>query len=118
MKDFLRSGSVAKGAGVLSAEVRAVWQRGRAQPGNVHRVVNAASVVVWLPFCSHNCAPHAEFLRRYVKAIEPLRLVGSGEVGERQNTADAVGHGYASDIDPVGGLHRTAKLQLIGLVGS
>src|ERR1039457_856793 len=81
----------------------------------VHRVVNKASVVVSLPFRPLGCAPHAEFLRSYVKPIEPLRLVGSGEVGQGQNTADAVGHRYSSNIDPVRGLHRTAELQLIGL---
>src|ERR1017187_7812010 len=50
----MRLGS--EGVGALSAEVRAVWQRGRAQPGMVHRVVNEASVVVSLPFRSHDCA--------------------------------------------------------------
>src|ERR1017187_8412084 len=115
MKDCLRSGSGLKGADVLSAEVRAVWQRGRAQPGMVHRVVNAAWVVVSLPFRPHCCAPLAEILRSYGEPIEPLRLVCSGEVGQRQNTADTVGHRYASDIDPVRGLHRTAELQLIRL---
>src|ERR1035437_10358829 len=111
----MRLGS--EGVGALSAEVRAVWQRGRAQPGMVHRVVNKASVVVSLPLRPHGCAPHAEFLRSYVKPIEPLRLVGSGEVGQGQNTADAVGDGYARDIRPASRGQRVAILQLIGLAG-
>ena len=54
--------------------------------------------------------------RCYVEPIEPLRLGCSAEVGHRQQGPDAVGHRYR-DINPVGGGHRTAKLQLISLVG-
>jgi hypothetical protein len=51
--------------------------------------------------------------RRNVKPIEPLRLGCSAEVGQGQERPDA---GYRSAlVDPVGRVHRTAKLQLIGL---
>ena len=79
-----------------------------------HRAVNEASIVVSLRLCSHGCAPQAEFLWRNGKPIEPLRLGCSANIGQDQQSPDAVGDRYR-DIDPVGRVHRTAKLQLIGL---
>jgi hypothetical protein len=44
-----------------------------AQPGMIHRVVNAAWVVVWLPFCFRGCALDSKFSWRDVKAIKAVR---------------------------------------------
>src|ERR1035438_111770 len=46
-----------------------------------------------------------------------MRRQSSTEVGYRQQRTEAVGHRYAGHIDPVGRAHRTAKLQLVSLVG-
>src|ERR1039457_5664806 len=95
-----------------SVVVRFAVEAKGAQPGMVHRVVNAAWVVVSLPFRPHGCAPHADFLWRDVKPIEALRLQRSAEVGQGQNTADTVGDGYR-DIRPASRGQRVAVLQLI-----
>src|ERR1039457_7221725 len=50
---------------------------------------------------------------RDAKPVEPLRRQSAAEVGRGQEGADAVGHGGAGDVRPVGGAHRTAQLQLI-----
>jgi hypothetical protein len=60
---------------------------------------------------------HAKFLRRNSEPVEPLRPDGSAEIGQREESPDAVGDRDAGDIDPVGRGHRTAELQLIGLAG-
>ena len=76
-----------------------------------------ASVVVPLPFRSHGCTPHAEFLWSNGEPIEPLGLCCAPEVGEGDGTAGAGLRG-ANNVGPVGRHHRRSELQLVRCTGN